>query len=803
MSTPIFDRRRLLFGGSVAAGAAFLPGCKHGEDPFALEKPAVPGAGTWARGEEKSIATSCGQCPAACGVRVRVVEGRAVKVEGNSSSPINEGGIGPRGLCGPQVLYDPDRIRTPLRRGSDGKLTQATWDEALSAISSELARVRAAGAAQRVGILCGLERGMTRELLQRFAHAYGTPNVYSGFRSGAAPTALASGLMQGIEELPAYDWGRARYVLSFGAGLLDACHLVAFARAQVRGRQSLTRGRLKIVHVGPARASTGHAADEWHTIRTGTHGAFALGLAHVLVRDGLHAKEFVAERTFGFESWTDDVGRKHRGFRELLETYPPEHVAEICGVGAKQIERLAAELAASSPAFAWAASDELESSNGLWTAMAVHALNALLGAIDQPGGLLVQRAAPLADWPELELDEFATKSLANAPLGSAASTQIPLGGVPLAALREALLQAPAPPLDVLLLHHSNPLYARAQNRRWREALARIPLIVSFSPFLDETSAQLAHWVLPDDSYLERFEDAAPAPSVGRAVFGLRQPVVERLYDTRSSADVILQLAAALSSPLAEALPWKEFKDAVKQRIVGLHKAQRGSIVEEKSSTFVKKLYESGSWSDQPYEFGHWNETLLNQSGKFEFFSQRMLQLLDERARQAGVPAADLPAHLGFQGDLDSLCMPHFEELVWQGDPAQFPLRLIAYRPHTYAEGSGANLPWLRELDKRPASIRNHSEVELHPRTAESLSLARGELVAIESPVGRIECVVNPTHGVEPGVARIAQGGGHTELGRFARGIGANVMDLVVGAPGNPLVGFDNLCDTRVSVKKLV
>ena len=128
MTAPKFDRRRLLFGGGAAAGAAFLAGCAHEEDPFQLTKPAVPGAGTWARGEEKSVATACAQCPASCGVRVRVVEGRAVKVEGNSASPINEGGVGPRGLCAPQVLYDPDRIQTPLKRAASGKLEPATWD---------------------------------------------------------------------------------------------------------------------------------------------------------------------------------------------------------------------------------------------------------------------------------------------------------------------------------------------------------------------------------------------------------------------------------------------------------------------------------------------------------------------------------------------------------------------------------------------------------------------------------------------------------------------------------------------------
>ncbi len=786
MSSPRFDRRRLLFGGGALAGASMLSGCKHEGDPFALSKPPVPGAGTWARGEEKSIATACGQCPAACGVRVRVVEGRAVKVEGNAASPINEGGVGPRGLSAPQVLYDPDRIRSPLKRGSEGKLVEASWEEALTTIGGELARLRTAGASQRVAFLTGSERGMTRELLQRFARVYGTPNFYGGFRAGAAPTALACSLMQGVEELPAYDWSRTQYVLSLGAGLLESCHLVSFARAQARGRKTVPVRRAKIVHVGPARARTGHAADEWHRIRTATHGAFALGLAHVLVRDGLHDREFVAAHGFGFEAWTDASGREHKGFHEALDEYTPARVAEICGVEPKLIERLAAELAASRPAFVWAASDELESSNGLASAMAVHALNALLGAIDRPGGLLVQRDPPLAAWAEVEPDESAAKAAALPAVGCPGSGRVPQGGVALDTLRDALL-ADAKAIDVLFLHHSNPLYARAGQQRWREALERIPLVVSFSPFLDETCAEVADWVLPEDSYLERFEDAAPAPSVGRAVFGLRQPVVDRLYDTRPTGDVLIQLAAAVGSPLTEALPWKDFKEAVKQRVAGIHQAQRGSIVEEKSSTFLKKLYETGSWSDDAYAFERWDETLRTKSGKFEFFSQRLLELY-------GADAAT--------DQLDLVCMPRFEEARWHGDEQEYPLRLLPYRPNTYAEGSGANLPWLRELDSRIGSSQHGTRVELHPKTAQALGLASGERVAVESPAGRIECVAALTHGVEPGVARIAQGDGHTAFGRFARGVGANVMQLVAGGPADELFGFDILCGTRVRLRRL-
>ncbi len=602
------NRRAFLKRLGVALGGGFTAAsCQSKEDPFALEKPDVPGQGEFLRGEERHIATSCAQCPAGCGIRVRVVEGRAVKVEGNTSCPINRGGVGPRGLSGPQVLYDPDRIPGPMRRrlprGSAAvgieDWERIGWDEALAEVGARLRGLREANEPHRLVLVCGRERGMTLELFRRFATAFGTPNLLDGFASDNGPVARASYLMQGVADVPAHDWVNARYVLSLGSSVLEAsCQLVHFARARAQIRRGTSGVRAKIVHVGPAYSRTAMNADEWIPARAGTYGALALALAHVLVRDELHDAEFVREHCSGFEPWEGEDGRHHPGFREILGEYDPARVAGITGVGAPEIERLAAELASMRPSFAFGGSEEYLASNGLPAAMAIHALNALLGAIDRPGGLLVQREAPLKDWPEVEPDEIASLGLARPSLCKPAGTDPAWERTALDHLPLAILAAEEPP-RALFLYYANPLYARAEHDRWKQAMARVESVVSFSPFLDESTAEWANLILPDLTYLERYEDAAPAPSVGHAVFGLRQPVVEPLHDGKSAGDVLIRLATEIGEPLAAALPFKDLWDAVKKRAIGLHEAKRGSIVEEKGSAFLKRLGEDGFWSEEP------------------------------------------------------------------------------------------------------------------------------------------------------------------------------------------------------------
>ncbi|TMQ15882.1 MAG: hypothetical protein E6J90_13585 [Deltaproteobacteria bacterium] len=733
--------RRCALAGLGAAAAAVLPGCRprSHDDPTSRSqrKPYVPGAEDYATYEERWFASSCAQCPAACGIRVRVVEGRAVRIEGNRDNPLNRGGIGVRGLSGLQALYDPDRVPGPLLRRA-GALVPVSWDEALGVLAAALRELRPR-APERLLVISGQERGFVHELLARLCTAYGTPNFVDGAPGHGAPLARAMELSLGVRDLPAFGWAHANAILSLEAGLLeDACRSIYFARLAAELRRDRVH-RAQLIHAGPTFDLAAFNADRWLRIHPGTAGALALGLCHVVMRDGLYDTEAV-DRAGGLA-----------GFRDLVADFAPERAAAITGVPAAAIPELAHALWERRPVLTVVDERSLAFSNGVDTARAALALSTLLGAVENGGGgLRIPPSPPYAAWPAVAADDAARRGLATARLDGAGRAPYPAARAVLDTLPDAILASPP---AIALLYHANPAYARAQPRRWRDALSRIPLVVSFSPFLDETTAA-AHLVLPDHTYLERFEDATPAPGLPRAVAGIRRPVVAPLHDTRPTGDVVLELARRIGDPVARALPWPTARDAIEERLLGLHAAARGTIVEASPRGFLDRLTEAGFWAeadDAPLRIAH----------------------------------VELPAR--------------WSPPVFDGDPAAFPLVLLAYRPLGYAEGSGANQPWLHALRSRPGLADWTLAASISPHDAPA-GLATGDLVRVTSPSGSLVLPAHVDPRLAPGCVAIPTGGGHAALGRWARGVGVNVMELLPARPA-PDTGASLLCATRVRVTR--
>ncbi|MFV1959303.1 MAG: molybdopterin-dependent oxidoreductase, partial [Planctomycetota bacterium] len=372
------DRRSLLkaAGGLLAAGT--LAGCGSPRHPILRVR------GGDVPPKVDRVRSVCLQCPAACGIEVERIDGVPVKVRGNPDYPTNRGGLCPKGVACLQVLYDPDRIRGPMRRvgaRGAGRWEPISWDAAVGAVVERLASLRKDPGPHSVAFLGGRYQGSMEPLVARFLDCYGSPNHLGNGSVGSDGTKAALALMQGVYDYPGFDWTHSDYVISFGASWLEAYRPTTYLlRAFAHLRRGRPGSRAKFVHVDPRFGVTSAKADEWIPIRPGTDAALALGLAHVIVKEDLHDRAFLAQHAFGFDDWEDEAG-KHIGFaRFVLERYPPDVVAGITGVAADRIVTLAREFATRKPAFAVGERGTSMRTNGLYTRMAVHALNALVGS---------------------------------------------------------------------------------------------------------------------------------------------------------------------------------------------------------------------------------------------------------------------------------------------------------------------------------------------------------------------------------------------------------------------------------------
>jgi anaerobic selenocysteine-containing dehydrogenase len=340
----------------------------------------------------------------------------------------------------------------------------------------------------------------------------------------------ANRLSFGHSQLPTFDLARSNYVVCFGADFLGTwnspvAHNVGYGAM----RQGRPGRRGKFVQVECRMSQTGANADEWIPARLGTEGHLALALAHVMVNEHLVKTEPAGT-----------AGSRIDGWSKGLPDYSPDVVARKTEVAPAIITRLAREMATAGSGVAIVGGAPLAQTNGLFTALAVNALNELLGGVGTPGGLVFSPGLPLGESKRLSANAAAPRL------------------VSVRTFAEQVLSAREPDtIKVLLVNGANPVYAAPTGWRVREALAKVPFIVSFGNFLDETS-NFADLILPDHSYLESWMDDVPESGTVDAVLSIAPPAVLPLHETRALPDVLLDVSRHLGGEAGKALPWKSY-----------------------------------------------------------------------------------------------------------------------------------------------------------------------------------------------------------------------------------------------------
>ncbi len=757
-----------------------------------------------AASEETWVPSICGLCPAGCGILVRVVGGRVVKIEGNPLNPNNQGRLCPRGHAGLQILYNPDRIKGPFQRVGErgsGQWRSISWSEAINRVTAELQKMRREDRPHNLVFMHAAKPGLMRDLIARFCETFGSPNVVnvsSAIADGSAP--LAHYLMQGWRAPAGYDWENTNYLLSFSDAFLEARQptvqtLLSYSRMR-RGRSDR---RAKIVQVESRFSVTAAKADEWIPIEPGTEGALAMSIARVIVEEGLYDRDFIENHSFGFEDWTDEDGEEHIGFKSfVLDNYSPRAVAAATGIPTENIQRIAREFATSRPAVA--IGNTSWQTNGLFTQMAIHALNALVGSIDVPGGVIRQEDPPLTPWPEAAKDDIANKGLTMPRLDHAGTTTYPLADGMYETLPESILAGDPYPVHAIFLYQANPLFCSPEPDRFEKVFRdedKVPIIVSFSSFMDDSTAY-ADLLLPDHTYLEAWNEDVLVPSLGYPVLGLGQPAIQPLYDTQHTGDVLIELTRKLGGTIGGAFPWPNFEELLRFRSRGVFEASQGSIVTDTFDQFWDEFQERGVWSAPSYRFGEWERVLTTPSGKFEFYSQNLKHALEALA--TGEAMEEMLQELGLQARGDEVYMPHYEFPRWVGEETEYPFHLNVYELMALLDGRMANSPWLQTVAGLHLKEMWGNWVEINPETARELGIADKDLVWVESPVGRIKLQARHYPGAMPHVINIPLGQGHRAYGRWATGKGANAEEIIA-AENDHLGGVAARCASRVKVYK--
>jgi anaerobic selenocysteine-containing dehydrogenase len=698
-------RRDFLKVGTLAATATAVSGCtlnlQRTETLESYVQPpeeGLPGENLW-------YASTCRQCSAGCGIVVRTSEGRARKIEGNPLHPVNQGKLCARGQAALQELYDPDRLQGAVRQtGGRGSAAYAplAWDEVLPLVAG---RIKDTGPG---GVAWGGGNTSTHlaTIARRFLETVGAPppvfHTLGDELEGRQALLLASTALVGTPALPLFNIGQADVVFSFGANSLETwLSPVHYSRAYGQMRKQAAGKRGYFVQFEPRYSSTAASADEWVPVQPGTEGLVALALGKILVDGAMVPPPAGA------------------GAMALYDQVDVAAVAAASGVPVADLERLARMLATVPTPPAIPGGSLATYGQGPAASTAVGALNVVLSRPGQPGGVYLP---PAAGDPDL------------APLLPSAPADV-----------QALIQRlAAGQVQVLFIHGANPVFEQPPGSGLAAALQQVPHVVSFNPAVDETALQ-AYLLLPDHTNLESWGYHVP-PLADRLVTGSLQPVVQPLYDTRATADVLLALAQELGGSVAQRLPWPNEVE------------------------FLKEV-----------------------SGKLAPASTSAAAFWGQWRRQGG----SWPGAAGWQAPISTLALdrPLAEpQPVVAGDQPAYPYTLHLYPSITLFDGRRANKSWLQEAPDPMTTVAWQTWIEIHPHTAAKLGVKDGDLVTVSSPAGAVEALVYVYPAILEGVVAMPVGRGHKQYGRFARGQGSNPIQLLAPQSG------DALAAVRVSIQ---
>ncbi len=541
MSTKISRRNFLKASTTVAALTAGV----------AAAEPHPPG---W-RGDTRveQIATNCEMCFWRCGVMAEVANGKVLKLQGNPHHPLTKGQLCARGNAGTQLLYDPDRLKYPqIRTGErgEGKFKRVSWDEALDFFASRLKDLKQKHGAESVAFFPhGVGAGFFGTLMK----AYGTPNsAEPAFAQCRGPRDVGYQLTFGraVNSPEPVDLEEAKAIVLIGSHIGEN----VFTSQVTNFITGLQRGA-KLIVVDPRFSTAASKADFWLPIKPGTDIALLLAWMNVLIAEKLYDTEYIKQYAAGMKE-----------LEEHVKQFPPEWAAPITEISAEQIRDTAHLMADAKPAVAihpgrhtsWYGDDTQRA-----RAMAI--LTALLGAYGRKGGMFLPSKLkpgriPLPAFPESE------KGRADG-----GGTKYPLAAEESQGLTQALVAATLTgtpyPIKGWVVYGQNVLESIPQRQNTLKAIEQLEFMAVVD-VLPVEQTRYADLLLPEATYLERYDPPAVVTTAKRPFIAIRQPAIEPLYESKPGWWITKQLAWRLR--LEDYFPWKDPEDHLSRLIQPLN-----------------------------------------------------------------------------------------------------------------------------------------------------------------------------------------------------------------------------------------
>lgn len=630
----------------------------------------------------------CGICELNCAMTGKIENGRLVKLEGKSVDQHSRGSLCAKGNSGINMLYDPDRLKSPLVKtvsgrvpGQDPRWKKISWDEGIRQASAAIQKAIDEYGPESV-IWIGHHKGVD------FLNAIGSPNNITHQSTCNNVRQLATQLTLGAGNYVP-DFEHSKYILCFGWDQLGKGKN-SFARGPIMGKNE---NGAKLVVFDPRLSTTAAKADEWLPIRPGTDLAVILAMLNVITTEDRVNREYVENYVHGYEE-----------LKEEVKSYTPEWAAKISDIKAEDIRRIAREFSGGCPAVIPIHKREAIQSHpgGFEMVRACLAMMAITGNIERVGGALLPRVAPISfpSAPGKPEPMAETRRVDGGHLFPLSITA-PLRGPGLYQSVPDMILADEPyPVKVAIVY-AQSLQSMPNPEKWVKAFEKLDYIININIYPDEM-ATIADLVLPESTYLEMSAVSVRITNARYPQIALAEPMIKTLHNTKSG-DEIKYL-------IAQEMGLKKYMAPVGDKVLD-SKIRRYNI------TFQEALKKGGIISGNK-GFKPLNLTeLKTESGK--------IQLLSPKLQEMGYHP-----------------LPWFDENWVINTKANDEFYMVTTRPPTHRHAKTHNMEWLQEITPKGVVYMNTSK-------AKKLGINNGDTIEISSQFGKGTTEVSLTEGIRP------------------------------------------------------